>query len=135
MDAREGELQKRRHWHFPKKWDSFLCVESLSIKRRRRPDLWKKANRLLLVLVVLTLVALFGVIYAPERGRLADLKERLATEKAALRTEELIKAKRSREVDLLRNDLEYIEIVAREKIGVMKNGETIMRLDPAPDGR
>ena len=84
----------------------------------------------MLALVVVTLLALLGAVFAPERARLAALEGRLAQEKSILRSEELVKAKRTREVDLLRNDPEYLEIVAREKIGVMKDGETIMRLDP-----
>lgn len=125
-------MAESRNWHFSGFRDRVGIVDSLSIKRRRRPDLWKKANRLLLALVVVMLLALGAAVFAPERGKLAALQDRLAREKATLRSEELLKAKRTREVDLLRNDPEYLEIVAREKIGVMKDGETIMRLDAAP---
>jgi cell division protein FtsB len=128
----EGNGRKSRIWHFPDFLGRFGIVESLSIKRRRRPDLWKKANRYLMALVVVMLLALGAAVFAPERSKLAALEDRLAREKTTLRSEELLKAKRTREVDLLRNDPEYLEIVAREKIGVMKDGETIMRLDPAP---
>jgi len=32
-------------------------------------------------------------------------------------------------VHLLKTDSEYVEIIARDRIGVMKEGETIYRLD------
>jgi cell division protein FtsB len=50
-----------------------------------------------------------------------------------LADEQLTKARRQREVHLLKNDSEYVEIIARDRIGVMKEGETIYRLDTAVD--
>ncbi len=38
---------------------------------------------------------------------------------------------REREVYLLENDKEYIETIARDKLDMMKEGETIFRLDPS----
>ena len=56
-------------------------------------------------------------------------RDELATEKARL--EELL-SRQVREVDLLKTDTTYIETVARNKLDLMKPGETIFRLDPAP---
>ena len=42
-----------------------------------------------------------------------------------------LRKQREREVYLLENDKEYIEIIARDKLDMMKEGETIFRLDPA----
>jgi cell division protein FtsB len=107
-------------------------VQQLRSKRRRNPELWHKANRLVATLIVAGSVAGAVVLFYPEWIRHAALAEQLEEERAKLRAEELLREQRTREVDLLQNDPEYVEIIARDKIGVMKEGETIFRLDAAP---
>ena len=45
--------------------------------------------------------------------------------------EQVIQHKQQREVQLLQNDPEYLELVARDKLDLMKDGETIFRLQGA----
>ena len=40
-------------------------------------------------------------------------------------------AQRQREVELLKTDSEYVETVARDRLDLMKPGETIVRIEPA----
>jgi cell division protein FtsB len=40
--------------------------------------------------------------------------------------------KQSKKLTLLQNDPAYIELLARDKLDLMKPGETIFRMDPAP---
>ena len=51
--------------------------------------------------------------------------------KEELIAQQSLRKQREREVYLLENDKEYIEIIARDKLDMMKEGETIFRLDPA----
>lgn len=108
-------------------------MQQLSSKRRRNPEVWSMANRLISLLIVMGALAFLMMAFYPEWTRKKDLSSQLATEKSKLSAEELLRKQRSREVDLLKNDPEYVEAIARDKIGVMKEGETIYRLDsPGP---
>ena len=40
--------------------------------------------------------------------------------------------KQNKKLSLLQNDPAYIELMARDKLDLMKPGETIFRMDPAP---
>jgi cell division protein FtsB len=40
-------------------------------------------------------------------------------------------AARTREVNLLKTDVSYLETIARDRLDVMKEGETIFRLETA----
>jgi len=37
-------------------------------------------------------------------------------------------------VTLLKTDVTYLETIARDRLDLMKEGETIFRLEPAPGG-
>ena len=110
-----------------------FCVQPIRSKRRRNPEVWHKANRMLITLIVAGFVAVAVAAFYPEVVRHRSLSSQLAEEKGLLAHEELTKARRTREVHLLKTDSEYVEIIARDRIGVMKEGETIYRLDsPTP---
>ena len=109
-------------------------MQQLRSKRRRNPEVWSAGIRLVSIFIVLGALAFLLVAFYPEWTRKKDLATQLANEKSTLSAEELVRKQRSREVDLLKNDTEYVEAIARDKIGVMKEGETIYRLD-APDSK
>ena len=104
-------------------------MQQLRSKRRRNPEVWSAGIRLVSIFIVLGALAFLLVAFYPEWTRKKDLATQLASEKSTLSGEELVRKQRSREVDLLKNDTEYVEAIARDKIGVMKEGETIYRLD------
>lgn len=104
-------------------------MQPIRSKRRRNPEVWHKANRMLIALIVVGFVAVAVAAFYPEILRHRSLSSQLAEEKGLLAHEELTKARRGREVHLLKTDSEYVEIIARDRIGVMKEGETIYRLD------
>ncbi len=104
-------------------------MQQLSSKRRRNPEVWSMANRLISLLIVMGALAFLMMAFYPEWTLKKTLVTRLANEKSTLSGEELIRKQRNREVDLLKNDTEYVEAIARDKIGVMKEDETIYRLD------
>ena len=99
------------------------------IKQRRSPALWHYLNRFLTVLIVLAGVLFIGLSLYPEWRHRNQLSSKLEEEQARLRAEQLLQKKREREVDLLQTDPGYVETIARDKLGVMKEGETIFRLD------
>ena len=107
-------------------------MQEIRSKRRRNPETWHKANRLIITLIVIGAIAIGLFAFMPELERRRALTVQLDQEQAKLSNEQLIRQQRNREVQLLQNDPEYVEIIARDKIGVMKEGETIFRVDTSP---
>ncbi|MEI8293824.1 MAG: septum formation initiator family protein [bacterium] len=105
-------------------------MQPIRSKRRKNPEVWHNANRFMIALIIVACVAFAAAAFYPEIARHRSLSAQLAEEQAVLAAEQLTKARREREVHLLKNDKEYVEIIARDRIGVMKEGETIYRLDP-----
>lgn len=106
-----------------------MCVAQLRSQRRRRSEHWHKANRALIALILVCFVLLGAFLFYPQIERRKELARQLEEEQAVLRDEEAQRTLHRREVHLLENDPEYVEIIARDRIGVMKEGETIFRFD------
>lgn len=98
-------------------------------RKRRDPTTWHRINRFLLSLILLAILAGAGLAFYPEWKQRNQLAARLEGEKKKLEAEQLLQKRREREVRLLQTDPGYVEIIARDKLGVMKEGETIFRLD------
>jgi len=98
----------------------------------RTPDEngFRTLNRLLIFAIIVAL-CVGGIIasipiykqYREQNAHIAQLQNDLAREKA-------LHLRRTREEQLLRNDPGYLEIVSRDRLDVMKPGETIIHLDP-----
>ncbi len=100
-----------------------------SDSRRRSAELWNALNRVLFVLIVLAGVAGVALWFYPEIQKRDEMLKNLDKEKKELAAEELKRKQREREVHLLETDPQYLEIIARDKLDLMKDGETIFRLD------
>jgi cell division protein FtsB len=100
-------------------------------RRHRQSEFLRNAVRVMWSLIAAVVLLLAGFTFYPEWTRLSDMKKDLASQKAKL--EELKKATEGREleVQLLQNDPHYLEMIARERLDMMKEGETIFRLSSA----
>lgn len=98
-------------------------------RKRRETDFWRTANRLLVGLIVIGGTVIAILTFYPEFRRIDEMKATIERLDEQLVTEELELRKRQREEQWLKSDPEYIEMLAREKLGFMKEGETIFRLD------
>jgi cell division protein FtsB len=99
---------------------------------RRQPTVWHSLNRLLIALIVFTFVTLIACWFVP---LLKGAHEQMAREddlRAEIQKQRDLLAVHTREVDLLKNDPTYIETIARDRLDMMKEGETIYRIDPIP---
>jgi cell division protein FtsB len=100
-------------------------------RRTSDPSFWNALNRVLLTLVIVGSVASLVLWFYPELVRRDQMARNLLREREQLLAEENLRKHREREVYLLENDKEYIETIARDKLDMMKEGETIFRLDPS----
>lgn len=96
--------------------------------RRREPVSWHALNRLILLLICVGLAVVVGLAMIPEWKRLESMRAALAEKQAARDQELALQRTQQREVNLLQSNPEYLELVARDKLDLMKEGETIFRL-------
>ena len=101
------------------------------VKRRRRnePDFWHRLNRVLQVFVVAGFLLTVGVMFYPVWQKQQSMRLHLLTLERAQSEKSTALAKSQRELELLRNDREYLETIARDRLNVMKPGETIFRIE------
>jgi len=101
-------------------------------RARREATVWQRLNSILRMLlaaaVVLVIVSLFLPLYkkrAQSQSEIDNLQSQVNEQKTLL-------AHQTREVNLLKTDSIYLETIARDRLDLMKEGETIFRLEPSP---
>ena len=102
--------------------------------RRSGATFLPTAMRVVTGLIVFCTLLTAGFTFYPEWVRLSDMKSDLDNEKSRLLTLQKKAKAKENEVHLLQTDREYLEMIARDKLDMMKSGETIFRLSP-PSGR
>jgi cell division protein FtsB len=103
-------------------------------KQRREQGVWHFLNRMMMALILFAGITLIICAFIPLLKEQRSVVERQDQLKAEIEKQKEIYARSSRELDLLKNDPEYVETVARDKLDLMKEGETIFRIEPpAPD--
>ena len=105
--------------------------EQTTVRRRRRnePNFWHTLNRVIGTLIVLGILLTVGVMFYPVWQRQQDMRAALvALEREKVEKTALLE-KSQREIELLRNDPEYLETIARDRLNLMKPGETIFRVE------
>ena len=96
---------------------------------------WHYLNRLLGVLIVLTIGAIAAYRFLPEVSKRRDQQTRVEQLKAEVEKERQMLVRNTRIEELLKHDPEYVALVARDRLDLMKEGETIYRLEPPKPDR
>lgn len=110
---------------------NFYEEDDFVVRRRRRnePDFWHRINRVLQFLVVAGFLLTVGVMFYPVWHKQQDMRLRVLKLETELKDKTASLQSRQSELDLLRNDREYLETVARDRLNLMKPGETIFRIE------
>jgi len=98
-------------------------------RRRQQPHVWNALNQVVALLIALCLGALLFLLFLPEWNKLELMKRQRDELIRQKQTAELEQKQLEREVTLIKTDPEYVEMIARDKLDLMKEGETIYRLD------
>lgn len=98
-------------------------------KRRHQQTIWHTLNRLVLVLIVFGVITAILCAFFPTLRERSKQAERVEALKDEIAQQKLVLNRRMREVKLLRKDPSYVEVIARDRLDLMKEGETIFRLD------
>ncbi|MFI0348348.1 MAG: septum formation initiator family protein [Chthoniobacterales bacterium] len=89
------------------------------------------ANRFLILLILCGILALGIITFYPEWKKLRYMRAALQKDNQELAHLEKQASHREHELYLLQHDKEYLEMIARDRLDLMKPNETIFRLGPA----
>jgi cell division protein FtsB len=98
-------------------------------RARRDATIWQRLNSILRVLLVLALVLIIVSLFLPQAKKLAQSRAEIENLQGQVNEQKLVLARQTREVNLLKTDPTYLETIARDRLDLMKEGETIFRLD------
>ena len=103
-------------------------------RARREATIWQRMNHILRVLLFLAVWLLIISFFLPPYKKLNQSRAEIDQLQAQLTEEKNLLARQTREVTLLKADPTYLETIARDKLDVMKEGETIFRLEARRPG-
>jgi len=101
--------------------------------RTRDPGVWPILNRMVVATIILALCVGAVVAFLPILNQRKAQAQRLEQLRAEVARQEALITKNSRAVELLKSDPEYIETIARDRLDLMKPGETIFRIEADGD--
>jgi cell division protein FtsB len=92
---------------------------------------WASLNRLLIAMILLIVIGTLSARYLPETTRrnemlaqIQELESKASSKRTALHQHE-------RQERLLRTSPEYLSLIARDRLDLMQEGETLFRFEPA----
>ncbi len=101
-------------------------------RARREATVWQRLNSILRVLLVLAIVLVIVSLFLPQAKKLAQSRTEIENLQAQVNEQKILLARQTREVNLLKTDSSYLETMARDRLDLMKEGETIFRLEQLP---
>ena len=98
-------------------------------RERRDATIWQQMNAILRILLVIAVWLLMVSFFLPPYRQLQ--RDRAAYEKlsAQLTDDKAVLARLTKKIALLKSDSTYLETLARDSLDMMKDGETIFRLE------
>lgn len=91
--------------------------------------IWHSLNRIILTLICLGISVPIAYSFLPEVANRKAQLQRIEGLKAEIEKQRMLLTRYEREEMLLKRDPEFISVIARDKLELMKEGETIYRLD------
>ena len=100
-------------------------------RARREATVWQRLNRILRVLLVLAVWLVIVSLFVPPYKRLVQSRTEIDNLQEQVNEQQTLLSRQTREVNMLKTDATYLETLARDRLDLMKEGETIFRLEPA----
>ena len=102
-------------------------------RARREATVWQRLNRVLGVLLFVAIWLVIVSLFVPPYKKLTQSRAEIDYLQAQVNEQKTLLARQTREVTLLQTDTTYLETIARDRLDLMKEGETIFRLEPTQD--
>jgi cell division protein FtsB len=104
-------------------------------RARREATVWQRLNSILRVLLGAAVVLVIVSLFVPPYKKLTQGRTEIENLQSQVNDQKVLLARQTREVNLLKTDPTYLEIMARDRLDLMKEGETIFRLEPPPGAK
>ena len=104
-------------------------------RARREASVWQRWNRVLFALLAVAILLVIVSLFVPPFKKLRLGHAEIDNLQAQVNEQKTLLARQTREVNLLKTDTTYLETIARDRLDLMKEGETIFRLEPAQPGK
>ncbi len=104
-------------------------VDHVDFRARREASVWQRLNRILLVLVLVAIWLGIITLFVPPYKRLTRGRTEIDQLQAQVNDQKLLLARQTRQISLLKTDVTYLETIARDRLDLMKDGETVFRLE------
>lgn len=98
-------------------------------RARREATIWQRLNRVLVVLLFVAGWLVVMSLFLPPYQRLKLSRAAVENLQMQVNDQKVLLARQTREVNLLKTDPVYLETIARDRLDLMKDGETIFRLE------
>jgi cell division protein FtsB len=109
--------------------------ELLIERHERRLKLLTAVNRIIAFLIVVGIVAAAVAYILPELKRQREAQAQVDALRRQVEARRIEVARQTRQVSWLQNNPEYLGIYARDKFDLMKEGETVFRVEPTKPDR
>jgi cell division protein FtsB len=100
-------------------------------RARREASVWRRLNRILLVLLIIAIWLVIVSLFVPPYKKLMQSRAEIDNLQQQVNEQQSLLARQTREVNLVKTDVTYLETIARDRLDLMKEGETIFRLETA----
>jgi cell division protein FtsB len=101
-------------------------------RARREATVWQRLNSILRLLLAVAVVLVIVSLFLPLSKKRTQSQVEIDRLQAQVNEQKTLLARQTREVNLLKTDPVYLEVMARDRLDLMKEGETIFRLEPPP---
>jgi cell division protein FtsB len=101
-------------------------------RARREATVWQRLNSILRVLLALAVVLVIVSLFLPLYKKRTQSQNEIDKLQNLVNEQKTLLARQTREVNLLKTDPVYLETIARDRLDLMKEGETVFRLEPPP---
>jgi cell division protein FtsB len=98
-------------------------------RARREATVWQRLNRVLKVLLFVAAWLVIISLFVPPYKKLNASRAEIDNLQAQVNEQKILLGRQTREVNLLKTDATYLETIARDRLDLMKEGETIFRLE------
>lgn len=101
-------------------------------RARREATVWQRLNSVLRVLLAVAVALVILSLFLPLYKKRTQSQNEIDNLQLQVNEQKTLLARQTREVSLLKTDPVYLETIARDRLDLMKEGETIFRLEPPP---
>jgi cell division protein FtsB len=98
-------------------------------RARREASLWQRLNRVLRILLGIAAWLVIISLFVPPYKKLTQSRAEIDNLLAQVGDQKTLLARQNREINLLKTDPTYLETITRDRLDMMKEGETIFRLE------